>query len=324
MSTTHATYKTHKEAREAGLHTQEEWLARERLSTGQQRDSMIPRKGEAPIAVKGKAFFSIEQCEEVVTIAQAKRRGLCVLASAKPVRSFHSRYGESPGFRISDCVPATERSETRTQGDQFNKPELRGRGWTDGLIRQFLPKADVTRVNPHHRCGPPICLYDRARVESIEKTPEFQAAKQRADRRSAVAREAAERKREETLDGIEELEITIPRLSEEELIRCSCEHFNSRTKGDLLATPDSDRVFLARICVNYLRHGETEYDQWLDTLWGRVGKNEALDALKYRIFAAIAETYPWLADECERQLEKFRDVQAYREIVQCTNAGWLL
>jgi hypothetical protein len=42
---------------------------------------------------------------------------------------------------------------------------LKARGWTGTLIRRFLPTPDRTKVNPHYRSGPPMRLYDLARVE---------------------------------------------------------------------------------------------------------------------------------------------------------------
>ena len=46
---------------------------------------------------------------------------------------------------------ATERRYTATQ--------LKARGWTDALIRDLLGAPDQTRINPHHRSGPPMRLY---------------------------------------------------------------------------------------------------------------------------------------------------------------------
>jgi len=300
MSTTHATYKTHKEAREAGLRTEKKWLVPERLSTGRQRGPMIPRLGEAPIAVRGEAFFAIRQCEEVVTIAEAKKRGLCVPASAKPVRSFRSQHG----FRLSDCVPATERSKTKMQGDYLTTTELKARGWTDKLIRQFLSTPDDYRPNPHYQSGPRVCLHDHARVESIERAAEFQAAKKRADRARVRAGKGTETKRKKIMEDIGAVEISVPRLSKKELIRRACRHYNDRKIAEqdvALAMPDSAPDFLERICVNYIRHRLTHYDSVLDKIRGHVGKEEAYTRLRERVLDVIVVTYPWLADECFRQ-----------------------
>ena len=67
------------------------------------------------------------------------------------------------------------------------------------------------------------------------------------------------------------------------------------------ATDDSDPKFLERICVNYLRHCLTKYEDHLDRMSGKVGFGEGYEEIRRKIFAKISERYEWLADECKRQ-----------------------
>jgi hypothetical protein len=64
-----------------------------------------------------------------------------------------------------------------------------------------------------------------------------------------------------------------------------------------------DQETLARITVNYLRHERTDCDRLLAALHGRIGKNDAIELVRERVYTMIAETYPDLEDECDRQEE---------------------
>lgn len=155
-------------------------------------------------------------------------------------------------------------------------------------------------------------LYDPARVESVEATAEFAAARAASATRRSGALAGVETKRlnaEETAYTIE-----IPPISpllEAELIRRACANYNShrRANDDVRgrdddfdrATPDSDPEFLVRICVNYLRHGCTPYDAELARFSGKVGTDEARDIIRSRVLERIREAYPALAAECDRQ-----------------------
>lgn len=55
----------------------------------------------------------------------------------------------------------------------ITKSTLKTRGWTDSLIKHFLPKPHKNKKNPHYSCAAPMCLYSLYIVEIIEKTEEF-------------------------------------------------------------------------------------------------------------------------------------------------------
>jgi len=62
---------------------------------------------------------------------------------------------------------------------------------------------------------------------------------------------------------------------------------------------DAPAEFLERITVNFIRH---KYDRALEEVAGRVGIASAVQAIRAKIYSAIGESYPALADECSRQL----------------------
>ncbi|WP_433509512.1 hypothetical protein ACQP2T_36885 [Nonomuraea sp. CA-143628] len=108
------------------------------------------------------------------------------------------------------------------------------------------------------------------------------------------------------------MRIAIPTLDWDVLARSAVNHRNRRDAERIWDrfdhTPDPARLdeldgpTLHRWAVNYLRHNLTTYDAELDELFGRIGRAEGTRLLQRRIYAAIAEAYPILAEECRRQL----------------------
>jgi hypothetical protein len=108
----------------------------------------------------------------------------------------------------------------------------------------------------------------------------------------------------------------VPKLSRDEVIARACKRFNNR-KADIFcnrgsdepcsyspASPESDPIFLKRISVNYLRHLLSNYEDEAARVYGRVGVRQAYKEISRRVYAAIAEAYTWLKDECQKQLER--------------------
>ena len=192
------------------------------------------------------------------------------------------------------------------------KTALKGRGWTDKLIRDFLPAPDHSKPNPYYRSGPPMLLYAADRVKAIEASAEFVEAMEKANRRRASGEKAVETKRAEVLAYVDRIKVVVPQLDRDKLIQRACWHYNDmqdmrRAEGmrasGLAATPESGGEFLGRIAVNYLRHQLTSYERNLERVAGKVGVREAVMEIRQKVFAAIGQAYPWLADECQRQLK---------------------
>lgn len=184
------------------------------------------------------------------------------------------------------------------------------RGWTDKLLKMFLPDPDLVKANPHYKSGPKMQLFNLARIEAIEKTKEFKAQQEITAKRKQAAEKAVETKWEQLWDYLSDIEIDVPVLDRAELVELACDHYKvmqswreaeGRYTCDLMATADSEPRFLERICVNYLRHCLTKYEAHLDAMSGKVGFDVGYEIVRRRVFSAISEKYGWLADECERQ-----------------------
>jgi hypothetical protein len=56
---------------------------------------------------------------------------------------------------------------------------LKARDWTPGTIKTFLGEPDRLATNPHYATAAKMRLYERCRVEDVEKTPSWLDAKEK-------------------------------------------------------------------------------------------------------------------------------------------------
>ncbi|MGA5096124.1 hypothetical protein ACPCAC_02015 [Streptomyces lavendulocolor] len=101
---------------------------------------------------------------------------------------------------------------------------LRQRGWTDAMVRELLGAPDVQGRDPRRWSVAPVRLYRLARVEALERTPEFAACAASAGRSAAAARAGAERRRQAVLAAIRAEPIQVPVLPQAELERRAVRH----------------------------------------------------------------------------------------------------
>ncbi|MDG7023013.1 MAG: hypothetical protein JRN45_00670 [Nitrososphaerota archaeon] len=192
---------------------------------------------------------------------------------------------------------------------------LKARGWTGAMVRTFLGEPDKKVPNPHYTTAAPMRLYGLSRVETAEQTEGFRAAREKAGERSVKAQKTAQKKARRLVEKAAAMEVSV--VADEELLDHSIRDFNGHKEEVAMeracegreydyepATRQSDPLFLERIQVNFARHSLTDYDESLEEVAGRVGVREALETIRKKVYGAIAETYPKLADECRRQLER--------------------
>lgn len=182
----------------------------------------------------------------------------------------------------------------------LNGKELAARGWTPAMIRDFLGSPDHTEFIPRFRHAAPILQFALSRVQAAERTAKFVQRLELAARRSAIAREAAERRREEMLRVVAADEVPIPRLAPDVLTDRAVRHSDPRETVD---AAKADRRTLNRWKVNYLRHELIRFDATIEGLFGQVGRAAAEKIMRRRALETIANTYPDLFDECQRQLK---------------------
>ncbi|WP_055604328.1 hypothetical protein [Streptomyces aureus] len=180
---------------------------------------------------------------------------------------------------------------------------VRRRGWTDTMVRELLGTPDVQGRDPRRWSPAPLRLYLLARVETVERTPEFAATSANSGGSSAATAHA-ERRRAAVLAAIRAEPIEVPRLPGPELERRAVRHrqlLGARSPG----TPPGGGApagALVRWQVGYLRHALARYEALLDGLYGETGRGEAERLLRRRLYEAIGTAYPALAQECRRRI----------------------
>jgi hypothetical protein len=190
------------------------------------------------------------------------------------------------------------------QPEFLTTPELKKRDWTDTLIRKFLTTPDETRPNPKYQTtGSPMKLYRRDRVEQIEGSTEFRREIEKTRVRKVSAKKGVTTKQAKMDTFLSELVIDIPFYEKEQLLILARRNFRS------LGQPDSVEISDERMCVNYLRHCESEYEAQLTQIAGKIGSPDAYFEIKEKVLDAIAFKYDWLAEECTRQLQVMRQTQ---------------
>ena len=201
-----------------------------------------------------------------------------------------------------------------TQNEEYiSKAGLKTRGWTDSMISIFLGNPDLERFNPHYKSAPKMKLYKLSRIINIEGTEEFNIRRIKSEQRSKVMKKVAKNKEMRLLEEIKRLEISVRIISPESLLKASIKGYNDfheyvsmeRENYDFVpADSGSDKSFLQRIQVNYLRHNLTEYDHELENVAGKIGIAKAILMIKEKVYDAIALAYPYLSQECNRQKQR--------------------
>lgn len=193
-----------------------------------------------------------------------------------------------------------------------SKAALKARGWTEKTITTFLGNPDREAKNPVFRSAAPVKLYLLSRVKAAERSPEYLAFVAKNAGRRSGAKKAVETKRERLLKELAGWQIALRTKPYGAVVDAAIQSYNEfhedlyydRGHGYEPAARDSSPEFLQRITVNHLRHNLSNYDARLDALFGKVGKQEAYRLLNAKIYAKIAEEYPLLRDECERQMQR--------------------
>lgn len=199
--------------------------------------------------------------------------------------------------------------EREGQGRLICQADLMARHWTKTMIRDLLPIPEARRPNPRYQNASPMKLYALERVAEIEATDAFKQMSAKAARRRVAAKKSAASQREQLLKKIETITVQLPILSSDDLIGRACHSYRSLHDG---RSPGSDQAFIDRICVNYLRHECSTYEQELAKIFGKTGVADAKSLIRTKVYDAIAEAYPKLSRECDRQWQERESQELYR------------
>ncbi|QDT55692.1 hypothetical protein Pan44_37380 [Caulifigura coniformis] len=69
-----------------------------------------PRDGVEDFVLRGRPYYHVSRCEEIVTRSRAKKTGRSVPEGLEPEGYVKTPFGEYPAFRVSDCERRAARS----------------------------------------------------------------------------------------------------------------------------------------------------------------------------------------------------------------------
>ena len=184
-------------------------------------------------------------------------------------------------------------------------------GWSKSILDELLGEPDL-RKKQFGRSNP-VFLYQLDRVTCAEATDLFLAKQDALARRKQAAQKAVKTKTKNLLQEVSRMTVAVKKVKNVEALAIVA--YNDRNwEARDLASIDSDKDFLDRICVNYIRHELTEYDASLEVVAGKTGSSKAVSAIRDKIYASIAERYPKYADECDKQKRLREDLSLMRDL----------
>jgi len=195
----------------------------------------------------------------------------------------------------------------------YSKSGLKYRGWTNASIVKFLKTHDSEAINPYYKSSATMKLYLIDRVELIENTKEFKDFLVQSKLRKESSKKAIETKKAKLINDITIWQPIVKKEDYNKIVKESIKSYNNfkqdialeRNNFDFVpASLRSDKEFLQRIVVNHLRHQFTNYEDKLESIYGKVGKGEVYKIINRKIYSAIASTYPSLKNECKKQFDR--------------------
>jgi hypothetical protein len=174
-------------------------------------------------------------------------------------------------------------------------------GWTATLVSRLLGEPDQRKKV--HGITNPLSLYAVTRIEQAEATADFAQSQEGIAKRKIAAAKAVSTKTANLMAAIEAMPVEVKQLRFVDVKRLAIDSYNMRSRGDSFATNVDDPAFLDRITVNFIRHELSKYDTALWEVAGKTGVAHAVVKIRRRVYSAIAQAYPALSAECERQIE---------------------
>lgn len=183
----------------------------------------------------------------------------------------------------------------------YTLTQIKQMGFTDSIIKTLNIIPTEIKPNPHNKKNF-MKLYSEEYIDTILKSSEFVNLVGKNINRRLGALKSTTTKVERLMRDIDNLNITIKRIEKLELL--ALHQYNEYNITQLrLANVKDDVRFLDRLCVNYIRHELTNYDNSLDFTVGKVGKYKAFNRINEKIYTRIKEVYPQYSEECDRQLK---------------------
>ena len=201
-------------------------------------------------------------------------------------------------------------SEPKNEIKYYTKSEVLHLGFTDKLITALLPDP-ILKINPHYKSGPQMKLWIQSDVANAMKTAEFTNYQEQARKRREGAAKAVVTKETKLAQEVDKKiqQISVRIIDYGKLMQDTVQskqdwyeyQAEMRESYDYRDASSADYATQQRWAVNYIRHELTEYDSNLYDMSGKVGCYKEYSRYKNAVLDKIAEFYPFLKDECDRQ-----------------------
>lgn len=199
--------------------------------------------------------------------------------------------------------------------EQVNQSILISEGWTQTLIKKYLPEP-ILKTNPRYKSAAPMKLWYRDEVNKITQTTKFKQDLRKTQKRRESTKKAVNTKTQQLKNTMTEFLETIrvkiinADTLEQQTIddkqdwydyqACMRGHFEPRIACD------ADEKTILRWKVNYIRHNLISYDKGLAKMHGKTGIRTEYPEYKKAVLNKIAAAHPYLKEECDRQSKKNR------------------
>lgn len=183
------------------------------------------------------------------------------------------------------------------------------RGWTRSMATKLLQNLDYKKVkNPIYKCAAPMILYYLKDIKRIEKTKKFAQLKEKAEKRKISAKKAVETKINKTVDIADTFSVTVKRIDLEDLREYTLEekqnwyNYNLWDRGIYRDAYLADEETIKRWIVNFIRHNLSDYEEQLEILEGRTGKNKGYWHFKMKLAEEMKKVYPELQQDIDKYM----------------------
>ena len=196
----------------------------------------------------------------------------------------------------------------------YNKSQLKERGWTESIIKKLLANIEPKEFWGLYKSVPQKC-YLISVIEKIEKTDEFKEYSNKAKIRSERCKKIADEKKIKNIEKLKQhlSSIKVKELDKKDLWHITfndkMEWYDLNEQWDNITTDESsiDVSTKERWMVNYIRHNLTSYDDFIYEIYNKIGVTEMYLMLHEYVLNEIIKVYPYLTNECLRQIKYTRD-----------------
>lgn len=214
---------------------------------------------------------------------------------------------------------------------------LKSRGWTPKLINEFAP-VPILCENRNYKYSSPVKLFSISEIEQIEQEEDFKLAFEKSKKRKVSSKKAVETKCQRNLAALQEhlksIEVEVIPLTEvkSNALDSRYEWYLERHKSCVWAyhnvpgvkeyvgewadyddydfeeqvaeavVSNASEQDIVRWMVNYIRHNLTSYDDFMAEILGKTGVADLYEEVNKAVYKEIAQAYPSLKEECNRQL----------------------